>query len=180
MQRPIANSKSSKKKVENPNEMDFFGSKNSPNEYNNFDLEAFLNNQNKKENKKPVQEFTIFNKSSHQEEESLKNEVKQLTKAIKTEVDVLKKQNKAISSQIIDIEKQTLSSSENSFGVYQVRFLESLLSFVRFLQTKASEANTWLSAINSRKRKKGFLSLSKSKGTQYSMSQELQATRSTQ
>ena len=135
-----------------------------------------------KQEKKPQQrlEFTVFKKEIHQEEYVIPREIKKLTEEIRREIAVIKQTNKALLSQVADIEKTTIQSLPDKPGIYHIRFLELLLSFLRTLRAKVGEAKTWLTAMQTKRKKRGslFLTLSKKKGTQYSLSQELQATRS--
>lgn len=139
------------------------------------------NNFEKDQNIKPKQEFTIFNRVEYLSDRQVKSEIVKLSETIKNEVEHLKKQTRSFSKEVLEIEKNTFQNNPEKTGIYHVRFLENLLNLVFLLKQKVSESNTWLSAINSKRKKRGsFLSLSKSKGTQYSMSQELQVTRSVQ
>ena len=67
-------------------------------------------------------------------------------------------------------------------GVYHVRYLELLLSFLQGVKAKVGEAKTWLMAIQSKRAKRGsaFAVRSKKQGTQYSLSQELSTARNVQ
>jgi len=127
-------------------------------------------------------EFTVFNYSEYYERENTKRQIKELTEHIKQEIELIKKADKALLSEVSDIENLTMESLPQKPGVYHVRFLELILSILKTIRTKIGESKTWMQALMSRKKKRGslFLALSKKKGTQYSLSQELQSTRSVQ
>lgn len=124
-------------------------------------------------------EFTVFKHEDYQEKHIIPNEIKQLVEEIRKEITAIKRTNKALLSQVVDIEKTTLQSLSEKPGIYHIRFLELLLSFLRTLRAKVGEAKTWLAAMQTKRKKRGslFLALSKKKGTQYSLSQELQSSR---
>ncbi len=146
----------------------------------------FLNNQieNLKQKKQPPQrkEFTIFNYNHYYEQELVKKQIKELSERIRQEIVLLRKASDSIQSEIKDIESITINTVSEKPGVYHIRFLEIILRILKTLREKISDSKTWLSALITRKKKRGslFLSLSKKKGTQYSLSQELQVARSTQ
>jgi hypothetical protein len=115
-------------------------------------------------------------------EQQEKRTMQELLRKIHEEIESLKRANAILSQEVKDIEKLTLSSADDQEGVYHIRFLELVLSFLKTLRAKVTESNTWLEAMQSKKKKRGslFASLSKSKGTQYSQSEEHKVTRSTQ
>jgi hypothetical protein len=134
----------------------------------------------KREEKLPQRlEFTVFRNEDYEEKYVIPQEIKRLTEEIRKEIAAIKQSNKALLSQVADIEKTTLQSLPDKPGIYHVRFLEILLSFLRNLRAKVGEAKTWLAAMQTKRKKRGslFLALSKKKGTQYSLSQELQTAR---
>lgn len=134
----------------------------------------------KKEEKLPQRlEFTVFKQEDYREKHLIPNEIKQLVEEIRKEIAAIKQTNKALLSQVADIEKTTIQSLPEKPGIYHIRFLELLLSFLRTLRAKVGEAKTWFTAMKTKKKKRGslFLVLSKKKGTQYSLSQELQTSR---
>jgi len=138
-----------------------------------------------KEQKKtrvPRQEFSIFSYQNYYEREVVKRQIKELTEQIKKEIEALKKADSSFLSEIKDVEKLTIESLPDKPGIYHVRFLEIVLRILRSLREKIGESRTWLSAMVSRKKKRGslFMVLSKKKGTQYSLSQELTNARSIQ
>lgn len=134
-----------------------------------------------KKETKPQQrkEFTIFSYTKDKETRRIPQEIAQLTAEIRKEIDRLKKAQKSLTSQIIEIEKHSINHTTEKPGIYHVRFLEILLSFLRAIISKTNESKTWLSAMHSKKKKRGslFASRKKKMGTQYSLSQELQTSR---
>ena len=127
-------------------------------------------------------EFTIFASDSHSENYEIPRQIKQLGEEVRSAVQQLKKTQKALDHQILQVEKQTIEAMPQKGGIYHVHFLEKLLLFIRLIQSKTGEAKTWLSAMQSKKKKRGsaFASRSKQKGTQYSLSQELSTARAVQ
>lgn len=128
---------------------------------------------------KTRQEFTIFSRIDHQENQEIPQQIEMLAAEIKQEVAIIKKSNKDLITEIEEIEKQSLSKTEKQ-GIYHVRFLESILSYLRNIGAKIKEGRTWAAALTSKKAKRGslFVARSKKRGTQYSLSQELQSARS--
>jgi len=138
---------------------------------------------------KPVEKSTltpkgesVFNYQSYYEKELVKRQIKELVAQIKKEIELIKKAEKSVNAEIKDIEKITVESLPTKPGIYHIRFLEIILRILKTLREKISDSGTWLSAMVSRKKKRGslFLALSKKKGTQYSLSQELASSRSIQ
>lgn len=128
------------------------------------------------------QEFSIFNYQNYYEREVVKRQIKELTEQIKKEIEYIKKADASLISEIKDVEKLTVEALPEKPGIYHVRFLEIILRILKSLREKIGESRTWLSAMVSRKKKRGslFAVLSKKKGTQYSLSQELTNARSIQ
>jgi hypothetical protein len=114
--------------------------------------------------------------------EQEKRTMKELMKKIDQEIEAIKRANSALAAEVKDIEKLTITSANEKPGIYHIRFLELMLSFLQSLRSKISESSTWLQAMQSKKKKRGslFASLSKKRGTQYSMSEEIKMTRSVQ
>lgn len=127
-------------------------------------------------------EFTVFADKVHHENHEVPKEIEALTMQVKQAVEQLKKTQKSLDHQIIQVEKHAIESLPQKGGVYHVHFLEKLLSFIKLLQSKVGEAKTWLTAMQTKKKKRGslFAARSKQKGTQYSLSQELSTARSVQ
>ncbi|OGK19617.1 hypothetical protein A3D80_04730 [Candidatus Roizmanbacteria bacterium RIFCSPHIGHO2_02_FULL_40_13b] len=135
------------------------------------------------EAKKPQRiEFTIFSKSTHVENVENPQKINELVAQVKEQVDVIKKYNSSIQSEVHDIEKVIITgiAEGNRKGAYIENVLEVFLFVLRNLTAKLGEAKTWLTAMETKKAKRGsaFAARSKKKGTSYSMSQELQAARS--
>lgn len=131
---------------------------------------------------KSKQEGNVFNFKDRYEKEIVQNEIKQLLEQIRQEIRMIKNADKSLLHEVKDIEKLSLESMPEQTGVYHVRFLEFVLNILRSVRAKVNESRTWLEAMQTKRKKRGslFASLSKKKGTQYSLSQELQASRSTQ
>lgn len=126
-------------------------------------------------------EGTVFSFRQIEEERQIA-EIKELIKAIKQEVDSIKRADAALMQEVADIEKLTIDTLPERPGIYHVRFLEIVLKVLQSLKLKINESGTWMEALRSKKAKRGsaFAANTKKKGTQYSMSQELQMTRSVQ
>ena len=138
--------------------------------------------QEKKQASEQRQEFSIFSYRNYYETEVVKKQIKELTEQVKKEIAYIKKADTGLANNIADIEKLTIESLPEKPGIYHIRFLEIILRILKSLREKIGESRTWLTAMISRKKKRGslFLSLSKKKGTQYSLSQELTTARSVQ
>lgn len=140
--------------------------------------------QSPNEKAKPAKrtEQNVFNYREYYEGNVVRREIKQLTEQIRKEIECLKRADKSFLADIKDIQRLSLESIPEKPGIYHVRFLEIVLSILRALRAKIGESKTWLQALVSKKKKRGslFASLSKKKGTQYSLSQELQTARSVQ
>ncbi len=124
---------------------------------------------------------TLFSYREVEEQQQM-NEIKELIKAIGQEVEQIKHADKSLMSQVADIEKLTIGSLPDRPGIYHVRFLEVVLTFLQSLKLKIGESGTWMQALQSKKAKRGsaFAVQSKKSGTQYSMSQEITASRNVQ
>lgn len=127
-------------------------------------------------------EFTIFASETHSENYEVPKQIEQLAGEVKQAVQQLKRSQKAFNHQLLQVEKHTIDVMPIKGGIYHVHFLEKLLSFIKLMQSKVGEAKTWLSAMQSKKKKRGsaFAARSKQKGTQYSLSQELSTARAVQ
>ncbi len=142
-------------------------------------LTATTEEKEKKLKTKPRQEFSLFDYSHYYEKETVKKQIKELTEQIKKEIEFIKKSDRSLISEIQDVENLAINSLPEKPGIYHIRFLEIVLRILRSLREKVGESRTWLVALISKKKKRGslFASLSKKKGTQYSMSQELSTAR---
>jgi hypothetical protein len=132
--------------------------------------------------KKKKQEFKLFSYTEHYESKIVREQIKSLVEQIKQEITAVKKSNSQLISEVKDIEKLSLEAIPEKAGIYHVRFLEIVLNILRTFRMKIGESRTWMQALISKKKKRGslFVSLSKKKGTQYSLSQEIQTARSVQ
>ena len=132
---------------------------------------------------KPKKEHKpVFNYNEHHEKVDVQNQIRELLQVIRDEIKTLEQQNSALIADVKDIQNAAVQELPDEPGVYHVRFFETLLSIVRSLREKVGESATWLEAMMSKKKKRGslFASRSKNMGTQYSLSQEHQVTRSVQ
>lgn len=127
-------------------------------------------------------EVKIFNYQEYYENTLIKKQIAELTKAIKREIDMIKKADASLINDVRDVENLTINGLPEKVGVYHIRFLELVLNILRTLRAKVGESRTWMSALMSKKAKRGsaFAVRSKKSGTQYSMSQELSNSRSVQ
>ena len=128
---------------------------------------------------------TIFDLSTHKEVVERPRqimEIQQLVEEIRREVKEIKAKSEGLNAEVEQIEKVTLQSLPDKPGIYHIRYLEIVLSFLRGLKTKVGEAKTWLMAMQSKRAKRGsaFMTNTKKKGTQYSLSQELSTARNVQ
>lgn len=132
--------------------------------------------------KKQRQEFSLFRYQEYHEQELVRKQITQLTEEIKKEIIALKGTGSGLAKEVQEVEKLTLQPLPEKPGIYHIRFLEIVLNLIRVIRLKIGESKTWLEAMISKKKKRGslFMSLSKKKGTQYSLSQELQSARSVQ
>lgn len=146
-----------------------------------FESERF--SEHKKQ--QPIKEFTVFNNAEYQKKERESREVEELTVQIKEELKVLKKEASEFAHEIGQTDARVIEAhaAQNiKKGRYDAGFFELILSFIRNLRLKVGESRTWLMAMTSKKAKRGsaFSVRSKKQGTQYSLSQELQSSRSVQ
>lgn len=118
---------------------------------------------------------TVYNFQKVEDERQIR-EIRELVEAIKQEIEFIKQADRALMSEVSDIENLTInsSSSQRKPGLYHIRFLEIILSLLKILKKRINESQTWLEAMTSKKKKRGsaFAALSKKQGTQYSLSQE--------
>lgn len=158
----------------------FFGGQNDDEESNLNPEFNFKKETNK--GKSGKQEVKIFNYQEYYETTLIKRQIKELTEAIKNEIDMIKKADASLINDVKDVENLTINGLPEKPGVYHIRFLELVLSILRTLRAKVGESKTWLQALMTKKKKRGsaFASRSKKQGTQYSMSQELSNSRSVQ
>lgn len=150
-------------------------------EYDDINSEFNFKKETSKTNSKK-REVKIFNYQEYYENTLIKKQIKELTEAIKKEIEMIKKSDSSLLNEIHDVEKLTINDLPEKPGIYHVRFLELVLNILRTLRAKVGESKTWLQALMSKKKKRGsaFTVRSKKQGTQYSMSQELSNSRSVQ
>lgn len=162
----------------------FFGSQgNYSSDFSRFEQSPVSSPWQKKEQKPPQRlEFTVFKQEDYREKYLIPKQIKELVEEIRKEIIAIKRSQQAVLAEVENVEKVVLQTTPDKPGVYHVRFLEILLSFLKVLRAKVGEAKTWLQAMMAKKKKRGslFLHLSKKKGTQYSLSQELQTARAVQ
>lgn len=137
--------------------------------------------QNQEPQRFNLERGTVFSFRDIEEERQM-SEIKELIQAIKQEVESIKRADKALMNEVADIEGLTINTLPEKPGIYHVRFLEIVLKVLQALKLKINESGTWMEALRTKKAKRGsaFMANSKKKGTQYSMSQEHQITRSVQ
>lgn len=112
----------------------------------------------KTENKAPINnEFSIFNHRDYSENKLVPEKIRELQETIKHEIKALKQASSSVDEQVHNIEKQVMSSTKEQAGVYHVHFLETLLSMLKLLRVKVSEAGSWLQAIQTKKAKRGSM-----------------------
>lgn len=134
----------------------------------------------KKEQRLPQRlEFTVFKHEDYREKHIIPAQIKQLVEEIRKEIMIIKRSKQALITEVEEVEKVMIQTLPAKPGIYHIRFLEMLLSFLKALRAKVGEARTWLAAMKTKKKKRGslFLHFSKKKGTQYSLSSELQTAR---
>lgn len=135
-----------------------------------------------KEKKVLKKEANLFNYQSHHENVTVRQEIKHLLEQIRQEVQYIKNADASLMNDVRDIEKFTMDTLSEKPGIYHVKFLEIVLRILQSIRMKVGESKTWMSALMSKKKKRGslFASRSKKQGTAYSMSQELSNSRSVQ
>lgn len=133
--------------------------------------------------KKPTE---LFNYVDHRERVTNQQEIRELTaylrEELKRSVEVLKAENAQFADEVRDAEKIAMQELPENPTLYDLSFIEVLVQLMQTLIMEVRESRTWLSAFSGKKNKRGslFAKRSKEKGSAYSMSQELQITRSTQ
>ena len=140
--------------------------------------QSFVEKQDSKASLK--NEFSLYSKDLYFEQKKRYEVIEQLSTQIRQEIKLIKAKSSEFAGQVDAIEKHTLQSPPEKPGVYHIRYLELLLQFLRGLREKVAESNTWMAAMQSKKKKRGslFVVNAKKKGTQYFMSQELSVSRS--
>lgn len=125
--------------------------------------------------------FNIFS-WREQEERREMQKLREMIEAIKQEVQIIRKENQAMMSDVKDIENLTLNTQLKKPTLYDISFFEIVLRMLKLIRSKMSESHTWMEALMSKKKKRGsvFAALSKKQGTQYSLSHELNPARAVQ
>ena len=119
-------------------------------------------------------EHNIFNFQQEQEVRI----IRELTEQIRQEVKAMRKMDQTIMNDVKDIEKLTMESTpEGNVGIYHVRFLEIVLAILKTLRIKINESHSWMQALMSRKRRRGYKANAQDSGTMYTQSDELKASR---
>lgn len=130
--------------------------------------------------KRQSESVTVFHGNVDSEQRVIPQQIQELRARIDQQLDILKNKNSEFVTEINRIEKETMQSFPDKPGIYHIRFLELILSYLQDLTAKVGEAKTWMAAMRTKKAKRGSLfgARSKNQGTQYSLSQELQSSRS--
>lgn len=124
----------------------------------------------KKEPKRIRRTEIVFNYLERQEQSRLNQELSQMMKEVKKEIELLKLQDKAL---INDVSKLAITELPKNAGIYHLRFLEFVIKLLRSIRQKISEGRMWLQTTFEKKKQKKFWKMAKSKGTKFSMSKEL-------
>ena len=132
----------------------FFGGNNQ--EDNNLEKEFNYNKEELKPKSKK-QEVKIFNYQEYYESTLIKKQIKELTEAIKKEIEMIKRADASLINDIRDVEKLTINDLPEKPGIYHVRFLELVLGILKTLRAKVGESKTWLQTLISKKKKRGSL-----------------------
>jgi vacuolar-type H+-ATPase subunit I/STV1 len=155
----------------------FFG-----NNAENKNEQTLQNNPEQQQTFRPVsnERITIFSLREQRESREIQ-QIKELLKQIKQEIKAIKAADAALKEQLKDAEKLTIEVDPKA-GIYHINFLEVVLKLLHTARTKIGESSAWLSAMQSKKSKRGsaFAARSKKHGTQYSQSQELTPSRAIQ
>lgn len=114
-------------------------------------------------------EIQIFNFREREEHLEVSREIKAVLLEIKKEIFLLEKKQKMI---IAEASKLTVAEIPEKPGIYHVRFFEWILSILRDLHKKISESATWLSALNTKKKRMGYWGMFKKHGTKFGLSGE--------
>lgn len=130
----------------------------------------------------PKQEFKLFDRQEYQEKESTDSQIKELLNQINQEVKGIKSADSALIGKVQEAEKIAIDNITENQGIYNIRFLQLIVLYLRTLKQRIGESSTWFDALKTKAKKRGslFANLSKKKGTQYSLSQEIQSSRSVQ
>lgn len=143
---------------------------------------SIVREKNEKSQAPKQEKGALFRFNEHHENKIVVEKVKELTEIIKKEMEMLKRSSHELLADVKDINNMVINESDEKPGLYHIRFMELMVEFIQAVRSKISESGTWLAAMTSKRKKRGsaFMVRSKQKGTQYSLSQELQVTRSVQ
>lgn len=111
-----------------------------------------------------------------------RKQIDEIHSMLRKEIEKYEKAQHTMNENLEKIKKMLLLEQQQAKkGIYHVTHAEVLVMMFRSFLANINESNTWLEALISRKSKRGslFATRTKSKGTQYSMSQELSIARST-
>jgi hypothetical protein len=125
----------------------------------------------------------IFSAQTHKDAQERSDRIQEIhafLKEIRREVAAIRAENQSLATEVEQIDRVALQGIPEHVGIYHLHYYEIVLQYLRNIRTKIGEARTWLMAMNSKKAKRGsaFVTRSKKGGTEYSLSQELQAARS--
>lgn len=143
-------------------------------------IEQNITSQEKKKIGANPEFTTLYTKVSHYETSTRENDIENLRhtlEQLRNEVRAIKAESDGLTSEVESIEKAILQDLPNTVGIYHVRYYELILRYLRNVRAKVSEARTWLMAVRTKKAR-GYAANSKTKGSSYSQSQELQLARS--
>jgi len=114
-------------------------------------------------------EMLLFSNQEREESLRINREVEMVLMEIKREIVILEKRQKTVIAEASRISMQALPEK---VGIYHIRFFEWVLALLRDLHKKVSESATWLSHLNSKRRKKGYWGMFKKHGTSFGLSGE--------
>lgn len=122
------------------------------------------------------QEYTLFNRVRHTESE-IPQQIDALLSQLQQEMELLKKASAALAAKTNAVEKEVIQAAQMDpsadRGIHHVFALENMLKFLKETTKEISNATLWLEASVSRKKQRGYKALRASKGTSFSLSQEL-------
>lgn len=115
-------------------------------------------------------EVMLFSRQETSEDRRVYKETEAILKELREQIVLLEKSSKELSHEVSKVKVEQLPQKS---GVYYVAFFEWLIATVRQLRLKAEEGKAWLKTFSSYKKKKvGFWTMYKKKGTSYGLSQE--------
>lgn len=131
--------------------------------------------------KATLERGNLFNFRSIEDQRKMQ-EIHEVIEQIRVQVDQVKKMNKDMINKIKDIENETINAKEDKASAYDLNVFKLFSSMLELYMKDLSKASNWMDTFVSKKAKRGsaFATRSKKAGTSYSMSQELQSSRSIQ